>query len=170
MVRTKKFPIVDFLDGQTKLIVPQLLRLQIPGKGSCLRVQIPLRLAWALTVHKLQGMELDCCIFDMSSVVCNGMGYTGFSLVKSLKGLQIIGCNPELVRADRLVMEFDEAIALGGDAIDKFLERTGLWSYPLLNFLPLVEKICSPDKSGKYRSMECRQFATWVRTFGPMDG
>lgn len=74
----------------------------------------------------------------MSSVFCNGMGYTGFLRAKSLRGLQIIGYDPSKVTADRLVLEFDRAIDLGGGAIGEFLERAGLWWYPLLNFLPLI--------------------------------
>eukprot|EP00529_Nitzschia_sp_RCC80_P001472 CAMPEP_0113477736 /NCGR_PEP_ID=MMETSP0014_2-20120614/20364_1 /TAXON_ID=2857 /ORGANISM="Nitzschia sp." /LENGTH=241 /DNA_ID=CAMNT_0000370845 /DNA_START=540 /DNA_END=1265 /DNA_ORIENTATION=+ /assembly_acc=CAM_ASM_000159 len=72
----RKFPVVEFLDGETKVITLELFDQEISGKGTCLRLQVPLRLAWALTVHKLQGMELDFCVFDLSSIFGYGMGYS----------------------------------------------------------------------------------------------
>jgi len=69
--------------------------------------QIPLRLAWALTVHKSQGVSLDQAIMDLSRVFECGQGYVALSRVRSLKGLHILGCNEMAFKIDDEVLKKD---------------------------------------------------------------
>lgn len=72
--------------------------------------QYPLRLAWAVTVHKSQGMSLDSAIIDLSQAFGPGMGYVALSRVRSLKGLYLAGLGPQALDMDQDIAKFDRTI------------------------------------------------------------
>lgn len=69
--------------------------------------QLPLRLAWAITVHKSQGMSLDAAIIDLSNAFEYGQGYVALSRVRTLDGLYLIGLNDRALEVHPEVMEQD---------------------------------------------------------------
>jgi hypothetical protein len=70
--------------------------------------QYPLRLAWAITVHKSQGMSLDSAEIDLSQSFERGMGYVALSRVRSLDGLSLLGMNDMALKVSEEVLEFDK--------------------------------------------------------------
>lgn len=69
--------------------------------------QLPLRLAWAITIHKSQGMSLDAAIVDLSKTFTPGQGYVALSRVRSLAGLYLLGMNEMSLRMNEQIYEFD---------------------------------------------------------------
>jgi ATP-dependent exoDNAse (exonuclease V) alpha subunit len=80
------------------------------GKIKAQISQYPLRLAWAITVHKSQGMSLDAAKIDLSQSFERGMGYVALSRVRSLDGLSLIGFNETALKVSDEVLEFDQKL------------------------------------------------------------
>jgi hypothetical protein len=70
--------------------------------------QYPLRLAWAITVHKSQGMSLDAAIVDLSRSFERGMGYVALSRLRTLDGLYLLGLNQMALKVSEEVLEMDK--------------------------------------------------------------
>jgi len=68
--------------------------------------QYPLKLAWALTVHKSQGMTLDSVVLDISNIFEEGQAYVALSRVKSLDGLYIKNMNAHKIKANKTVLKY----------------------------------------------------------------
>jgi hypothetical protein len=105
------FPLVAFMNGRSKLILPKHFSYEIPMMGTCLRKQLPLKLAWAITAHKSQGMTLDYAIVDLKSLGASSFNpdalvYVALSRVKSMECLELIGYDPSMVRASAVVRAF----------------------------------------------------------------
>lgn len=73
-------------------------------------VQYPLRLAYAITVHKSQGMSIDSARIDLTKVFEYGQGYVAISRVRSLKGLHLTGINDAAFAMSPKVMRYDTLI------------------------------------------------------------
>ncbi len=82
-------------------------RVEEGGKVLAEINQYPLRLAWAITVHKSQGMSLDAAEVDLSQAFEKGMGYVALSRVRTLAGLSLKGLNNKALEVHPEVLEYD---------------------------------------------------------------
>lgn len=89
------------------------------GKISAVSKQIPLRLAWAITVHKSQGMTLDAAEVDLSKTFEPGQGYVALSRVKSIDGLKLEGMNSVALTVDDQVLSNDRKFKQYSEAVEK---------------------------------------------------
>jgi hypothetical protein len=101
------YPIVETHDGQTITASPEAWIKEDDGKELASVIQVPLRLAWAITIHKSQGMTLDAAEIDLSSAFEPGQGYVALSRIKHLQGLTLMGLNDTALCADPQVCEQD---------------------------------------------------------------
>lgn len=101
------YPVVTTRDGRRLKVEPTDWVLEENGEDLARITQFPLRLAWAITVHKSQGMSLEGAVMDLSAVFEYGQGYVALSRIRRLSGLHLLGWNnrafevhPEIVVKD----------------------------------------------------------------------
>lgn len=98
---------VQTADGREIEVFPDAWAMEHDGVRKAQIMQIPLRLAWAITIHKSQGMTLDDVLVDLSKSFTPGMGYVALSRVRSLSGLYIQGMNRNALAVDAKVQQQD---------------------------------------------------------------
>ncbi len=105
-------PIVKFKNGEICTIVPEEWSIETFNEAAqevqiiASIKQVPLILAWAITIHKSQGMTLDHVLCDLSQVFAEGQAYVALSRVRSLDGLYIKGFKPALLKVNPKVRAF----------------------------------------------------------------
>jgi ATP-dependent exoDNAse (exonuclease V) alpha subunit len=103
-------PLIELYNGRKISLKPELWAIEEDGKIKASISQIPLRLAWAITIHKSQGMSLDNALIDLSKSFSYGMGYVALSRVRTLAGISLVGFNSDSLRVDPTVLEFDQEL------------------------------------------------------------
>ena len=109
-------PVVRLKNGRSITVEPTDWTVEEGGLVRARISQLPLRLAWAITVHKSQGMSLDAAAMDLTDVFEFGQGYVALSRVRTLSGLYLLGWNkqtfqvhPEVLKIDGRFREYSEA-------------------------------------------------------------
>jgi ATP-dependent DNA helicase PIF1 len=107
------WPVVRLLDnGRAITVEPHSWSLTEDGRIRAEVSQLPLRLAWAITIHKSQGMSLDAAEIDLSQAFTPGMGYVALSRVRSLDGVFLRGLNQTALLLHPDIYEFDRQLKL----------------------------------------------------------
>ncbi len=101
------YPVVKVASGRVIVAEPMDWSMIVDGSPVAMVMQVPLRLAWAITVHKSQGMSLDAAFMDLSSAFAFGQGYVALSRVRTLDGLHLGGLNERALEVDPTVLERD---------------------------------------------------------------
>lgn len=108
-----KYPVVEFANGYVIECDPEKWEWKNENKILASRSQVPLRLAWAITIHKCQGMTLDKVEADLQNVFEYGQAYVALSRAKTLEGLFLTGLDTRKIEADPEALAFYES---GGKA------------------------------------------------------
>ncbi|MES2931631.1 MAG: AAA family ATPase [Patescibacteria group bacterium] len=123
-------PIVETRDGRELTIAPAEWAVEEAGKVKAKLTQIPLKLAWAITIHKSQGQSLDAAAMDLSRSFEYGQGYVALSRVRSLAGVHLLGwsenalmVHPQVAALDKELRASSEAAARAFEALDQTNER-----------------------------------------------
>jgi len=122
---TELWPKVRFFCGVKKIMTPETWNVYEGEEVVASRRQVPLILAWAVTVHKCQGMTLERLETDLSRAFDFGMVYVALSRVKNLDGLWLKGFKPSKIKAHPKVLDFYQKLtsSTGGYLDDKEKER-----------------------------------------------
>lgn len=111
-------PLVELLsNGRTVKVEPHSWALEEDGKKRAEVVQLPLRLAWAITIHKSQGMSLDAAEIDLSRSFTPGMGYVALSRVRSIDGVYLKGINNLALAMHPQIFHFDVELRSASEAL-----------------------------------------------------
>ena len=116
------YPIILTRDGREIVITPTMWAMHDGEKVMASIEQIPLRLAWAITVHKSQGMSLDAAQMDLSQVFEYGQGYVALSRVRTLDGLYLRGFNQQALMVHPKVKIKDEQFKRHSDTLRDYTE------------------------------------------------
>jgi ATP-dependent DNA helicase PIF1 len=122
------WPVVRFSRGRMEVIRPLSFSYELGGQQMATRTQLPLNLAWALSIHKSQGMTIDRLVIKLdeafeygmsfallvvfplhffhSSSFTTGQAYVALSRATSLEGMKLLGFNPRTIKAHPKVIQF----------------------------------------------------------------
>jgi ATP-dependent DNA helicase PIF1 len=126
------FPVVLFCNGRTRLCGPEVFEHTLYMTGTCRRAQLPLKLAWALTIHKCQGDTLDRVRVDLSGCFSPGQAYVALSRARCTAGLQVVGFSETAVRTSPAAVAFHDALAEGQASLARFVSGVPMWWEPVV--------------------------------------
>ena len=108
-ISPEEYPIVKYNNGYQMTMKRHIWASElIPGIGIS---QVPLILAWALTIHKAQGATMDMAEVDVGSGIFEcGQTYVALSRVKSLEGLYLASFDAKRIRINKKVQDFYEVL------------------------------------------------------------
>lgn len=159
-----EYPIVEFRNGKVVSMLPESWELRDGDKKRASITQIPLRLAWAITVHKSQGMTLDAARIDLRKAFVEGMGYVALSRVKSLDTLYLVGINRMALQISEDAQNIDEGLRTRAAAdAKKFADLVKKAEDRAKNPEPIKKKSSSgwSDKIAKMRETYPKAYMPW---------
>lgn len=149
-------PIVHFLNGEKVTVELYEWRSDYHSPYYAYIRQIPLELAWAITIHKSQGMTLDSAVIDLGDAMfADGQGYVAISRLISLEGLDLSAFNRDLCVANAAAIAYYKQL----EAKNAMHEHSKSIASPSSGHTPLLSKRVSPKAESQLgkssRLIEC---------------
>lgn len=119
------YPIVETYEGKKIHVEQAHWNILEENKIVAELIQFPLRLAWAITVHKSQGMTLSTAEIDLSKSFVHGMGYVALSRVRSLRGIRLLGLNKLALLVNPEITEYDKRLKSASSQETEKLKKMG---------------------------------------------
>jgi len=116
------WPIVKTYDNKMITAYPEEWTYEENGVVRASLSQVPLRLAWAITIHKSQGMTLDAAEIDLGDAFEPGMGYVALSRVRSLDGLKLMNLNEIALKVNTKILAQDNIFKKDSAATIAYLQ------------------------------------------------
>lgn len=112
-----KWPVVKFTNGETLVVTPTDFTIN-NGDGETMkarRLQLPLILAWALSVHKSQGQTLDRVRVDLKKTFEKGQAYVALSRATNMEHLQVLNFSPGQYVCCLFISPWSYIVVMQGD-------------------------------------------------------
>jgi ATP-dependent exoDNAse (exonuclease V) alpha subunit len=145
-----RFPIVETLHGEKITVTPEKWLIEEDGEELAQIKQLPLRLAWAITIHKSQGMTLDVAEIDLKKCFEYGMGYVALSRVRALRDIRLLGINDIALQVDPIIFEKDHVF----QNISAKIEQEEMNKKKVLINAEPNEKITSPSEKKTHQNSQ----------------
>jgi hypothetical protein len=105
--KSEGWPVVKTYSNDIIIASPEEWKYEENGTVRATITQVPLRLAWAITIHKSQGMTLDAAEIDLGDAFEPGMGYVALSRVRALSGLKLMNLNEMALTVHPKILQQD---------------------------------------------------------------
>lgn len=118
-------PVIMTFDKKRIIANRNQWKIEEHGKTRASVSQLPLKLAWAITVHKSQGMTLDAAVIDLGRAFDRGMGYVALSRVRELRNISLIGFNAVALQVSPRVQSLDAGFLTASARAEEDLRGLG---------------------------------------------
>jgi len=119
----KGVPVVETFSGKKIYVHSAEWTVEEDGKILARVEQLPIRLAWAITIHKSQGMSMDVAEIDLSKSFTPGQGYVALSRLRTLTGLKLSGINETAFAVHSDVADLDKHLLSESEKWEKVIGR-----------------------------------------------